>query len=79
MSYKRLTLTFTPDEMSALREVARREYRNPRDQAKYLLLVALGQADRTDGDTKGKTAGRSLATNPGGLGGDKDTVPCLTV
>lgn len=41
-NHQRLTLIFTTVEMNALRQKAKASLRNPRDQARYLLRLALG-------------------------------------
>ena len=41
--YRRITLTLNQSELESLREMANQEYRTTRDQAKYLLMKALGK------------------------------------
>ena len=40
--FTRITVPLGRDEFNALRENADKEYRHPREQARYLLRVALG-------------------------------------
>lgn len=40
--FTRITVPLGKDEFQALRENADREYRHPREQARYLLRLALG-------------------------------------
>ena len=47
-SYKRITIPMSDQEQERLREAARRNYRNPRQQARLILLQALGLADPPD-------------------------------
>lgn len=42
MSYTRITVPLSREELNALRDAADREYRHPRDQARYLVRQALG-------------------------------------
>ncbi len=42
MTYKTLTVPLTEKEWQTLRTVAQCEYRNPKQQAAYLLRCALG-------------------------------------
>jgi len=44
-TYKRITIPMSDQEQERLREAARRNCRNPRQQARLLLLQALGLAD----------------------------------
>jgi len=44
--FARMVLTLSKDEFFALRDCAKREYRHPRDQARYILRsVLLGDAE----------------------------------
>jgi len=40
----RITVILMPEEAAALSMTAQRDYRRPRDQARYLLRMALGLA-----------------------------------
>ena len=40
--HRRLTVPLGKDEWDVLRQTADRDYRHPREQARYLLRVALG-------------------------------------
>lgn len=55
--FTRITVPLGKDEFFALRENADREYRHPREQARYLLRLALGLAD----PNKHESAGTTLA------------------
>lgn len=41
----RINVPLSKDEFIALRDVALKEYRHPRDHARYLLRMALGLAE----------------------------------
>ena len=45
MSYTRIVVPLSREELNALRDAADREYRHPRDQARYLVRQALGLTD----------------------------------
>ena len=45
MSCTRITVPLSREELNALRDAADREYRHPRDQARYLVRQALGLAE----------------------------------
>lgn len=47
-SYKRITVPLSDQEQERLRDAARRDYRTPRQQARLILLQALGLADPPD-------------------------------
>lgn len=55
--FTRITVPLGKDEFHALRENADREYRHPREQARYLLRLALG----LDNSQKHESAGSTLA------------------
>lgn len=61
--FTRITVPLGEDEFFALRENAGREYRHPREQARYLLRLALG----LDSDQKHETATRALQGSDGGF------------
>ncbi|MBX2997779.1 MAG: hypothetical protein KF893_04660 [Caldilineaceae bacterium] len=43
--FTRITVPLAKDEFDALREKASKDYRHPREQARYLLRAALGLTD----------------------------------
>jgi len=45
MEAKRISVPLSPNEWEALCEMARKEYRHPKLQARYLLSAALGVTD----------------------------------
>ena len=45
----RITIPVSPDEVAALRQAADRDFRHPRDQARFLLRYALGLATEAPG------------------------------
>ncbi|MCL4833498.1 MAG: hypothetical protein KJZ86_13730 [Caldilineaceae bacterium] len=57
MTYKTLTVPLTEREWHTLRTIAQDEYRNPKQQAAYLLRLALG----LDNPNKHESAGTTLA------------------
>jgi len=57
MSYTRITVPLSREELNALRDAADREYRHPRDQARYLVRQALGLADKPPNVEKYSSAG----------------------
>ena len=59
--YTSIMLPLGKDEFNALRENADREYRHPRDQARYLLRCALGLSDPNKHES-------AVATSQGGDG-----------
>ena len=61
--YTSIMLPLGKDEFFALRENADREYRHPREQARYLLRLALG----LDSAQKHETADRTLTGAGGGF------------
>ena len=61
--FTRITVPLGKDEFFALRENADREYRHPREQARYLLRLALG----LDNPNKHETADRPLTGVGGGF------------
>jgi uncharacterized protein YrzB (UPF0473 family) len=44
MSYKRITIPFSEAEQEKLAKMASQNQRRPKDQARYILLTALGMA-----------------------------------
>ena len=60
--YKRITLVLGRDEWERLRQVAERDYRHPRDQARAILRRVL-----IDDQEKHNDAGRTLASEPGAV------------
>ena len=50
-AYTSIMLPLGKDEFNALRENADREYRHPREQARYLLRCALGLTDPNKHET----------------------------
>lgn len=48
MTYERVTVVLTQDEMQRLRGIAQRELRRPRDQAAYLLRSVLSGEQGAD-------------------------------
>ena len=71
--FTRIIVPLGKDEFQALRELSAREYRHPRDQARYLLRQALGLTDGETGPTS-PTHNASSATvkagnRPGGAAG----------
>lgn len=48
MAVKRLSIVLTEQEGEILMAAAARECRRPQDQARYLLRLALGLADRSE-------------------------------
>lgn len=63
MTYKTLTVPLTETEWRALTTIAKNEYRNPKQQAAYLLRLALG----LDNPNKHETATRALTGTGGGF------------
>jgi hypothetical protein len=63
MTYKTLTVPLTEKEWQTLRTIAQCEYRNPRQQAAYLLRLALG----LESPTKHETATPALQGTGGGF------------
>lgn len=62
----RVTLPLSPEEVDALRGMAKRDCRRPRDQVRYLLRQALGLTDgtaqeKTDRGAQGLEAQRAAA------------------
>lgn len=47
MATKRITVPLSDDELHSLLEVAKREFRHPRDQARWLLRQALGLEEQS--------------------------------
>ena len=66
MDYKRITIPLSSQEQERLRETARKNYRNPRQQARLILLQALGMADTPDPPRKneGHAVGHESAGAP---------------
>lgn len=61
----RISIPIGTDELEALRLVAQQNYRDTRDQARYLLRIALGlNRDEYDQPVKSNVAGQVLA-DPG--------------
>jgi hypothetical protein len=65
MSYTRITVPLSREELNALRDAADREYRHPRDQARYLVRQALGLADKPPDAGKHNGAGTALGSSTG--------------
>jgi hypothetical protein len=63
--FTRITVPLSQDEFYKLREVAAREYRHPREQARYLLRCIL----LDDGATKDNTSTVSLEPERAGVAG----------
>ena len=42
LEHRRITVPLGKDEWDVLRQTADRDYRHPREQARYLLRIALG-------------------------------------
>lgn len=61
--YTRITVPLGKDEFQALRESSDREYRHPREQARYLLRLALGLTD----PNKNESAIATLTGSDGGF------------
>ena len=59
----RVSIPLSKDEFFALQERAEKEYRHPRDQARYMLRAALGLTDQM----KHNGAGLSLASETGAV------------
>lgn len=55
MTYKTLTVPLTEREWNKLRTIAQSEYRNPKQQAAYLLRCALGLTDPNEHESAGST------------------------
>lgn len=58
MSYSRITVPLSREELNALREAADRDFRHPRDQARYLVRQALGLVDKPPSAQKTHGAAR---------------------
>lgn len=65
MSYSRITVPLSREELNALREAADRDYRHPRDQARYLVRQALGLTDKPPSEGKHNGAGTALGSSTG--------------
>lgn len=52
MSYERLTLVLTEQEMQELRRLAKQELRKPRDQVAYILRGVLQQNTQSPRNSK---------------------------
>lgn len=63
--YTRISVPLGRDEFIALRESATGSYRHPRDQARYLLRLALGLAAATNEPNKHNHAVHTLPGNDG--------------
>jgi len=63
MTYKTLTVPLTEKEWHTLRNIAQSEYRNPKQQAAYLLRLALG----LNNPNKHESAVAALAGSDGAL------------
>lgn len=50
--YTRITVALSKDEFTALRETAAKEYRHPREQARWLLRQVLGIAEHPVTETQ---------------------------
>ncbi len=62
--YRSINIRLEQRELDALVTVARNELRQPRDQARYILLKSLGLADKPPNGGKYSDAGHVLA-DPG--------------
>jgi len=65
MSYTRITVPLSREELNALRDAADREYRHPRDQARYLVRQALGLAEKPPAAEKHNGAAQAVTGNCG--------------
>ena len=63
MSIRRISIPLTDAEISELRDLARREFRRPQDQAKYIIVSALGLATEAPGPLA-MNEGRQLLAAP---------------
>ena len=52
MNYSRITVSLSREELNALRAAADRDFRHPRDQARYLVRQALGLAESPPSEEK---------------------------
>ena len=62
MSIRRISIPLTDAEISELRDLARREFRRPQDQAKYIIVSALGLATEATGQLAMNNGAPLLAT-----------------
>lgn len=64
--YTRITVPMSKEEFFALQRIASKEYRHPRDHARYLLRMALGltqQEPTNDKSANTLTGAGALAIN----------------
>lgn len=52
-TFARITVSLSKDEFAALRDVAGQEYRHPREQARWLLRLALGLSEVQENANRG--------------------------
>ena len=65
--YTRISVPLGRDEFIALRESATGSYRHPRDQARYLLRLALGLAAATNEPNKHNCAVSPFQSGDGAI------------
>lgn len=65
MSYTRIVVPLSREELNALRDAADREYRHPRDQARYLVRQALGLTEKLPNGEKHNGAAHVCETGSG--------------